>query len=188
MLGFLHGLILLAGIGFAVIFHASNRSSVRAAVVLLLLVGAGHLATQAWRASFRFAADPRNPYAYAHTVPDAVRLARRINELAALHPDGAAMPVHFITPEYWPLPYYLRNLRRVGYWSEIPASPDAPVIVADADWQERLEPLLRARYCTQFYGLRPGVLLLLHVRQDLWDRYLEEKISGKNEKPAAGAK
>ena len=108
-------------------------------------------------------------------------LARRINELAALHPDGLSMRIHFITPDYWPLPYYLRKLPRVGYWSEIPATPDAPVIVASAELQERLEPLLRDRYHTEFCGLRPGVLLVLNVRQDLWDRYLEIKC-GKIEK------
>jgi hypothetical protein len=32
--------------------------------------------------------------------------------------------------------------------------------------------LLQDRYHTEYYGLRPGVLLVLNVRQDLWQRYL----------------
>jgi hypothetical protein len=104
-----------------------------------------------------------------------VRLARRIDEIAALHPDGRSMRVHFISPDYWPMPYYLRKFKRVGYWSEIPVGPDAPVMVVSADLQERLEPLLRDSYHPAFYGLRPGVLLILNIRQDLWERYLQMK-------------
>ena len=67
------------------------------------------------------------------------------------------------------------QLNQVGYWNDIPASPDAPVIVVNSTLQEQLDPLLRERYHTQFYGLRPGVLLVLNVRQDLWDRYFLTK-------------
>ncbi len=177
MLGFLHGLILMAGIGASCLYHGIPWRSGRVVWVLLLLLGVGQLAAQASRAIGRFCADPRNPYVYAHSVPDVVRLSRRIHELAAVHADGPAMRIHCITPDYWPLPYYLRKLRRVGYWSQIPATADAPVIVASADLQARLEPLLHDRYHTEFYGLRPGVLLVLNIQQDLWDRYLLEKTS-----------
>jgi uncharacterized protein (TIGR03663 family) len=175
MLGFLHGLILMAGIGASAMFHRIPRRMGRMVLVCLLSLGAGQLAAQAIRANFRFCADPRNPYVYAHSVPDAVRLARRISELAALHADGPSMRLHFITPDYWPLPYYLRKLNRIGYWSEIPATPDAPVVVVSAELQDQLEPLLRDRYHTEFYGLRPGVLLVLNIQQDLWDCYLQKK-------------
>jgi hypothetical protein len=104
-----------------------------------------------------------------------IRLARRIEEIAALHPDGRSMRVHFISPEYWPMPYYLRRLQRVGYWREVPSAPDAPVMVVGADCQEVLEPRLRDRYHTAYYGLRPDVLLLLYIRQDLWEGYLATK-------------
>jgi uncharacterized protein (TIGR03663 family) len=184
MLGFLHGLILMAGIGAGVIFHGLPWRTSRAAWVLLLLAGTWQLAGQAARANFRFCADQRNPYVYAHSAPDVVRLAQRIEEIAALHPDGRSMRIHFITPDYWPMPYYLRKFDQIGYWSEVPANPDAPVMVVSADLQERLEPQLRDAYHAAFYGLRPDVLLLLYVRQDLWDRYLEMK-SDKSEKTMA---
>ena len=51
-------------------------------------IASAQLGWQAWRAAVTYAADPRNPYVYAQTVPDAVRMAARIRELAALHPDG----------------------------------------------------------------------------------------------------
>lgn len=172
MLGFLHGLILMAGIGTSAIFHRLPGLAARTGLVILLLLGSAQLTAQAVRANFRFCADPRNPYVYAHPVADVIRLARRLTELAALHPDATSMRIHFITPDYWPLPYYLRRFSQVGYWSDIPAAPDAPVIIASCELQDRLHPALGDRYHTEFYGLRPGVLLVLNIQQDLWDRYL----------------
>lgn len=175
MLGFLHGLILMAGIGANVLFIWLPWVGARGVLALLLIAGGGQLAAQAGRANFRFFADPRNPYVYAHALPDVRRLATRISELAALHTDGPAMRIHCITPEYWPLPYYLRKLRRIGYWSEIPPTPDAPVIIASVELQEPLAPMLNDKYHTEFFGLRPGILLVLNIQQDLWDRFLLEK-------------
>jgi uncharacterized protein (TIGR03663 family) len=175
LLGFLHGFILMAAIGAGALFHRMPWRIGRVAFSLLLLLGMWQLAAQASRAKLRFCADPRNPYVYAHSVPDVIRLARRINEVAALHADGPSMRTHFITPDYWPLPYYLRKLKRIGYWNTPPAAPDAPVIVVSSALQEQLEPLLRERYHTEFFGLRTGVLLVLNIQQDLWDRYLLER-------------
>lgn len=188
LLGFLHGWILMAGIGASAIFHRLRWWGSRAVLGVLLVAGTGQLAAQAARAKGRFCADPRNPYVYAHSGPDVVRLARRISEVAALHGDGPAMRVHFITPEYWPMPYYLRKLQRIGYWSEVPAAPDAPVMVVSAELQEPLESRLRDGYHREFYGLRPGVLLVLNIRQDLWDRYLLEKAAAQGQPQGGGGK
>src|SRR4029078_11952583 len=78
-----------------------------------------NLGSQAWRAAVTYAADPRNPYVYAQTVPDAVRMDRRIVDLAALHSDGTRMHVSVIASPYeqWPLPWYLRTMPNVGYWT-----------------------------------------------------------------------
>jgi hypothetical protein len=113
-------------------------------------------------------------------VPDVVRLAQRIDEVSALTPEGRTLRIHFITADYWPMPYYLRAFNQIGYWEKIPASPDAPILVVNADLQEQLDPVLRDSYHTAFYGLRRDVLLVLYIRQDLWDRYLEMK-NGRSE-------
>ena len=93
--------------------------AVRGAIVAAFVVATGHLGWQAWRASVTYASDPRNPYVYAQTVPDAVRMAARIRELAALHADGSDMLVSVIASphEQWPLPWYLRSMPHVGYWT-----------------------------------------------------------------------
>jgi predicted membrane-bound mannosyltransferase len=79
---------------------------------------------------------------YAHPVNDAVRLAERVEAIARVHPEGSHLLVKVIAPDsdYWPLPWYLRRLGRVGYWSGLPDQPDAPVIVASTQLQDDLAP------------------------------------------------
>ena len=114
LLPFYAGAFALAGVGFAALVNGSRSRVVRAALAAALAVGSIHLGWQAWRASITYAADPRNPYVYAQTVPDAVRMAARIRDLSAIHPDGARMQVSVIAPpsEQWPLPWYSGHAER----------------------------------------------------------------------------
>jgi predicted membrane-bound mannosyltransferase len=103
-------------------------------------------------------------------------MATRIRQLAALHPDGDRMLVAVIASphEQWPLPWYLRTMPHVGYWT---APGDAlamrpPVVVSSSDNAAAVEGALGERYMSEFYGLRPEVLLTLYVERGLWDRFL----------------
>jgi len=176
LLPFHVGLLVLAGIGFSSLVRASSSRALRAALVAGFVAASGHLGWQAWRASVTYASDPRNPYVYAHTVPDAVRMAARIRALGAVHPDGARMQVSVIAPphEQWPLPWYLRTMPHVGYWTA-PGEPlalQAPVVVASMAHTAALDDALGDRYVSEFFGLRPEVLLVLYVERGLWDRFL----------------
>jgi len=182
LLPFYVGVIVLAGIGFSWIVHATSSRALRGILAAGLVAGSAHLGWQAWRASVTYAADTRNPYVYAQTVPDTVRLATRIHALAALDPNGDRMQVSVVAPAYeqWPLPWYLRAMPNVGYW---PAPGDgtvlqAPVIVASTDLTAALEASLGDRYVSEFYGLRPDVLLALYVERGLWDRFLARTALG----------
>jgi uncharacterized protein (TIGR03663 family) len=176
LLPFHVGAIVVAGMGFSTLVHATSSRLLRGAVIASFVVASGQLGWQAWRASVVYAADPRNPYVYAQTVPDAVRMAARIRDLAAVHPDGARMQVSVIAPasEQWPLPWYLRAMPHVGYWTEPgdPVAVQAPVIVASMDNTAALDGLLGDRYVSEFFGLRPEVLLALYIERGLWDRFL----------------
>jgi len=62
----------------------------------------------------------------------------------------------------------------VGYW----AAPgdalalQAPVIVASLEDTRVLDEVLGNRYVSEFFGLRPDVLLALYIDHGLWDRFL----------------
>jgi uncharacterized protein (TIGR03663 family) len=172
--------IVLAGIGFSQLLHATISRAFAGVLVAACLVASVHLGWQAWRASVIYASDSRNPYVYAQTVPDAVRMATRIRELAALHPDGSRMQVSVIASPYeqWPLPWYLRMMPNVGYWTAPgdPVAMQAPVVVASTEHSAVFDAL-DDRYVSEFFGLRPEMLLALYVDRGLWERYLA-KVAG----------
>jgi len=176
LLPFYVGAIVLAGVGFSTLVQATASRAVRGALAAGLVIVSGQLGWQAWRASVTYASDPRNPYVYAHTVPDAVRMATRIRELAVLHPDGAGMQVSVIAAphEQWPLPWYLRAMPHVGYWTA-PGDAlalQAPVVVASLEHTAALEASLGDSYVSEYFGLRPEVLLALYIERGLWERFL----------------
>jgi uncharacterized protein (TIGR03663 family) len=180
LLPFYAGAFALAGVGFAALVNGSRSGVVRAALAAALAIGSIHLGWQAWRASITYAADPRNPYVYAQTVPDAVRMAARIRNLSAIHPDGTRMQVSVIAPasEQWPLPWYLRAMPNVGYWTA-PGDAlalQAPVIVSSLEHTPALEKALGDRYVSEYFGLRPELLLAVHIERGLWDRFLAERV------------
>jgi uncharacterized protein (TIGR03663 family) len=183
LLPFYIGILVLAGIGFSALYERCSfvPRLMRAGLTLLLLTASAHLAWQAWRAAVTYGADPRNPYVYAHTVPDAVRMAHRIRDLASLHPDGNRMQVSVIAPahEQWPLPWYLRAMPHVGYWREPgdPTAEVAPVIVSGIAGTEYLDATLGEAYVSEFFGVRPDVLLALYIEGDLWGRFLARAAS-----------
>ena len=167
MLSLIHALILLAGIGAADLVKRAPRLALP-----LLLIAAAHLAFQSVRAnSARFECDERNPCVYSHTSRDAVRLSERLHQIAAVSPNGRSMLVKVMAKEYWPLPWYLRDIPNVGYWDKPTDPAGAAVIITSPefnldfgdDWQ------------TEFFGLRPGVLLQVHIRRDLWQKFLETR-------------
>jgi uncharacterized protein (TIGR03663 family) len=176
LLPFYAGLLVLAGIGFSRLLDAARPRALRGALAAAFVVAAAHLGWQAWRASVTYAADARNPYVYAQTVPDAVRMAARIRQLGAMHPDRERMQVSVVAPPYeqWPLPWYLRAMPQVGYWTEPgdAAALQAPVIVASMEHTAALDASLGDRYVSEFFGLRPEVLMALYVERGLWERFL----------------
>jgi uncharacterized protein (TIGR03663 family) len=188
-LSFLHGMILLGGLGAAVLLRVAPGYVGKALVAVLLLAATGHLAWEAWQASFVAYEDPRNPYVYSHTTNDIPRLAQRVAEIAAAHPDAQNMHIQVICPDsdFWPLPWYLRRFHRVGWFDEMPKGPAAPLIIA---WPTMEKSLRRYLYVKQPPGhrplyvpvpandggddwwLRPYVPIRAYAQLNLWNRYL----------------
>lgn len=177
LLSFWHGMILLAGVGAAALLRSVTRRFLRLALGLLLLAGAGHLAWQARLANTAYAADPRNPYVYAQTSPDLLKLVRQVEALAQVHPQGLQMLVKVIAPDgdYWPLPWYLRNLKQIGWWDQVPADPFAPVMIVAANLHAGLDEK-KTHAMVGYFQLRPQVFLELYVELPLWQAYLAKNL------------
>ncbi len=176
ILGVLQGMILLAGVGAVALMRIFSGWPGKVVVAIVLLEFAGLLGWQAYRASYVFDADPRNPYVYAHTLPDVKRLAGDVEELALAWPDGHATPIQVIWHDryFWPLPWYVRRFDRVEICIDVPQSPGAPVVISSAELDAPLTKKLEATHqMTGYYGVRPGVLAQLWVRMDLWEAHLK---------------
>ncbi len=180
VLPFYIGLIMLSGCGAAALPKVFRKRSIRALFFLLLAAGFFHLGAQAWRASFVYPADPRNPYVYAQTSPDYLKLVRRVKDLAALHPDQDTMLIKVIAGPYesWPLPWYLRHFNRVGYWTDASAAgplEDSAIVITDTEQAGRLESRLTASFQSEYHELRPNIFLVLHIRNEIWEEYLKSR-------------
>ena len=138
LIGFLHGLALLAGVGAVSLFDASRNALARSLVAAFLVAAVAHLGWQAWSGSFRFEADPRNPYVYAHTSRDVFEIVRRVEQLALAHPQRLAMPIDIVSREnLWPLPWYFRRFSGLRWEHGISGGTgNAPVILTTPESED----------------------------------------------------
>jgi predicted membrane-bound mannosyltransferase len=149
----------------------------RLAMAAALLAALAHLGWQAYRASYVFPAEPCNPYVYAHTTPNMLKLHEKLEELAAASPQGHETPIQVITQDnyYWPLPWYLRKFDRprITYYSQIPDNLGAPIVIVAPEYCATVEARLKETHQrTSFYTLRPQVFLVLFVRKDIWQAHV----------------
>jgi uncharacterized protein (TIGR03663 family) len=113
-------------------------------------------------------------YVYAHTRREALKLVDEINMIAQHSHQGAAAGITIVSPDYWPLPWYLRDYNRVGYYGRITPSNE-PMILASSSQAAEVQSTYGDRYQQVQSGfnpagsfpLRPGVDLLLYARREL---------------------
>ena len=178
VLSFWHAGILLAAAGVVWLFQRLSKPLV---VVTMAMVVAS-LAGLARGDSMEYASDPRNPWVYAHTGTDVFQIIDVVKALAAVHPDGRAMPIQIFTHNnLWPLPWYLRRYPNVRWWNGVSDSaPLAPVILATPEMKPALlhriyevpPPGHREMYVNMFdryVELRPRVEVRGYVAKSLWD-------------------
>ncbi|MHC4642939.1 MAG: flippase activity-associated protein Agl23 [Planctomycetota bacterium] len=189
LLGFLHGMILLAAVGAVGIIKAVPTILPRLIIALILFATSVHLCFQAYLASYKYYADSHNPYVYAHPTTDVFTITKRVEELARVHQDGLSMPVQVICPggDYWPLPWYFRHFKKVWWWSRINTNiMPAPVILASASVEPELPdyfylppPGQKDLYVPLFdtyIEMRPQVELRGYVTKDLLDSYDQDQL------------
>jgi uncharacterized protein (TIGR03663 family) len=141
---------------------AETHLPLRAAVPAFCILGAltaGLIAHDTRRRVFVHPAAETNPYAYAHTSEDLLGLPAEIGELA--HRNGIMSPrISVIASDPWPLPWYLRHFSQVGYWQPGQRPGDADFYITSTDAAEQYANRLQD-FRPDFFGVRPGVLILL---------------------------
>ena len=114
--------------------------------------------------------NPYYVYVYAHTRRETRQLVDEIDRIAK-QTDGGRTGITIVSPEYWPLPWYLRHYSRVGYYARMTPTNE-PIIIASDDQRAEMEANFGSLYGLVPSGagdgafpLRPGVKLLLYVRR-----------------------
>ena len=109
-------------------------------------------------------------YVYAHTRRETKDLINEIDKVAEETRQGGQTGITVMSPDYWPLPWYLRNYSRVGYFARLTQTTE-PVVIASVTQRADVEAELGNQYRLVSSGsadgsfpLRPGVDLLLYVR------------------------
>ncbi len=189
LLGFFHGMILLAAFGAVRLAQTPSKEWLRNGVLVLLFLAGAQLAWQSYQNNFRYHSDASNPYVYAHPTTDVFAMIERVREMASAHPDSQKIYVQVICPEddYWPLPWYLRDFPNIGWWNHVDEqAPAAPMILASPKAESALvrklyelpPPGERELYVPLFddyIELRHGVEMRGYVTKELWDRWQESQ-------------
>jgi len=138
----------------------------RILAVALIIPALAISAYETIRLNFFHYDDDRYPYAYSQTSRGFLRLVAEINSIAARAGTGKETTVAVMSPEYWPLPWYLRDYANVGYYDR-PVNADEAIVIGEEKQEPELRQLLGDKYQRiGSYALRPGVDLVLFVRRD----------------------
>jgi predicted membrane-bound mannosyltransferase len=166
MLSMLVPLALVGGYAIGVIYKA-NRVAALTALALALAV----CAYQAYQVNLVHYDEDTYIYVYAHTKRSYVDLIREVERVAERAGTKFETPINVAAPEYWPMPWYFRNYKNVGYQGRVVQANNEAVIISSKAQNAEVQATNGARY--QFvkdYEMRPGVTLSLYIRRDLAGR------------------
>ncbi|HEX8127833.1 MAG TPA: hypothetical protein VF527_01945, partial [Pyrinomonadaceae bacterium] len=115
--------------------------------------------------------DDRYIYVYAHTKREYLDLIAEVERIAERAGTKYETAINVAAPEYWPMPWYLRDYKRVGYQSRVIQTTTDAIIITSAAQSAEMQAMNGAHYQRiGTYPMRPGVVLNLYARRDLAER------------------
>ncbi|HEY0004242.1 MAG TPA: flippase activity-associated protein Agl23 [Pyrinomonadaceae bacterium] len=166
-LNFIVPLAIIGGYGVDVVYRAGDDVMQRLPALLLALAAIIICSYQSIRLNFIYYDDDHYPYVYAHTRREMLGLVDEVNRLAQRAGSGQQTGITIISPDYWPLPWYFRDYKRVGYFGRMVETGE-PIIIGNEGQDAQMQASLANRYRrVGAYDLRPGVTLVLYARSDL---------------------
>jgi uncharacterized protein (TIGR03663 family) len=153
---------IMAGYGLGWLYQ-----QVRGWVVPVIVIATGISLYQAIDLNFYHYDDDSRAYVYAHTTRDFLSLVNEIYSIAAGQPAGNDIGIVVMSPEHWPLPWYLRNYKDAGFYGKV-VDTSEPILIVHETQIAEVELKMGARYrVISSHELRPGNRLYLYLRRDL---------------------
>ncbi len=111
----------------------------------------------------------RHPQIYVHTSNQIFRLLADVDEIAKKSGQGKDLLINVVSPQYWPLPFYLKDYKSAKFWgaTNIGEPLDAPLILSHIDQRPEVRGLLKETYSMRNYLLRPGYHLDLWINNNI---------------------
>lgn len=165
-ISFLPPMAIAAGWGLAQIYggrSVERRYLTLGLVVIALVWGL----FQTYRLNFVEYDNDQYTYVYAHSRRALNDLTSKVEAAVARSPKGKDTEIAILSPDYWPLPWSFRNYPHAGFFGNM-VETTAPIIIGRVDQLNDLQAKFGANY--KYYGafdLRPGVVLILFVKNDI---------------------
>lgn len=168
-LSFLLPMCVVAGYGVGELMASRDRI-VKFLGALVLIFAAATLAYQTYDLNFKRYDDDSMPYVYAHTTRGFLDLIKQIERYAEKSGKGKDASVEIVSPDYWSMPWYLREYPKAVFHGQFFDANASEMIVASTAQKGELNQRYGAHYkYAGTYPLRPGVDLILLVRKNLAD-------------------
>lgn len=172
-LNFIVPLALTSGYTLEVVYQKLREFQQPLFFILIPVLLVGLCGYQLYQLNFVHYDDDQLPYVYAHTKRPMLDMIDQIESIAQKNGTGTDTGIAIVSPDYWPLPWYFRNYKKVGYYSQIVPTTE-PIIIGSEAQEEQLKVTYGDRYDMLksdtddgAYPLRPGVDLVLYVRRDV---------------------
>ena len=157
----------------------AGRPGLRATVMLLVVLGLSYQTRQSLAATGRLENHEQNPYVYVPTSRDVESLADWLQSLNTLK---SLKTIAVVGREYWPLPWYLKQLEaKIHYWPNANSAElsDYPVILSMPAEESAVRQQLPSTYVERLRSLRSNVPLFLFLDPDLWNLWRQSDDNAK---------
>lgn len=149
-------------------FYNWNRRELRF-VVLVVVVAAAFSGYQTITLNF-FHYDDEDPayvYVYGHTYRTFLPMVDEIKRIGQKSNRGEKIEIAVLSPDYWPLPWYLRDYEHAVYPGQL-TQPNSSIVIINISQEADFLATTGGRYRrVAEYPLRPGVVLVLYVSKDI---------------------
>lgn len=167
VLSFIPPLAITGGYAVNALYHREDKAMARvlAPVLALIVVAVGLYQTVIL--NFYQYDNEQYPYVYAHTQRGYLSLIKEITSAAERAGTRGQTTISIASPDYWPMPWYLRDFKSVAYPGAVGAHTEQ-IVVCNNKQEAECQARLGARYRRiGSYPLRSGIMLVLYVRNDI---------------------